>query len=78
MDFYIHLNNILINFKGVDNVEFLVILASKINEPYYEYEYRIKINTINDLEELYDEHGKDELIVNFEDREIIIYDAYIE
>lgn len=37
----------------------------------------VRIETLKDLEALYEKYGT-ELIVNFEDHRVIIYDGYVE
>lgn len=37
----------------------------------------VRIKTLKDLEALYEKYGT-ELIVNFEDHRVIIYDGYVE
>ena len=38
----------------------------------------VSINTIEDLKKLYEEYGKYQLIIDFDEAEIEIYDDYIE
>jgi hypothetical protein len=38
----------------------------------------VEINTIEDLQKLDEEYGKQSLIIDFDSRDIIIYDDYVE
>lgn len=42
------------------------------------YDETIDVETINDLRELYDRYGRNEIIINFDEMTITIYDDDIE
>lgn len=44
----------------------------------YKFSSTIDIETLDQLRELYDYYGKNEVIVNFDEMTIIIYDDYLE
>jgi hypothetical protein len=59
-------------------MEFKLLLASKLYTLHYEYEKIVKVDSLNDLEKIYNEYHKNELIIDFETMKITIYDYYLE
>ena len=58
-------------------MKFKLLFASKLFNPGYKDPIIVEINSIDDLKKLYDDYGED-LIVSFEDGDIVVYDDYIE
>jgi hypothetical protein len=44
----------------------------------YSFKDTVEISTLEDLKELYDKYGQEDLVVDFKDKEITIYDGYLE
>ena len=59
-------------------MEFKLLLASKLYTLHYECEKIVKVDSLNDLEKIYNEYHKNELIIDFEAMKITIYDYYLE